>query len=305
MNLPRTSYYYKPKPREISPEDQAIIARIEEVAEDFATYGYRKITAQLRRDGIVVNRKKVQRIMREKGLFAKKTQRFVKTTDSNHSYPVYPNLIKDLNVTDVNQVWVADITYIRIVAAFVYLAVILDLYSRKAIGYAISRSIDTDLSLAALQMAIETRNPRAGLIHHSDQGVQYAAHNYVDVLKSHEINISMSRKGNPYDNAFAESFMKTIKTEEVYLWEYRTLDDVQRRIAYFIEDVYNQKRLHASLDYMPPNEFEAIMQGGYQDMDSPGKIDSGAIMRGDFNPERLKSLLNDQSRGNPCLVPLT
>jgi transposase InsO family protein len=277
MNLPRTSYYYKPKPREISPEDQAIIARIEEVAEDFATYGYRKITAQLRRDGIVVNRKKVQRIMREKGLFVKKIRRFVKTTDSNHPYPVYPNLIKGLNVTEVNQAWVADITYIRIVAAFVYLAVILDLYSRKAIGYAISRSIDTDLSLAALQMAIETRNPRAGLIHHSDQGVQYAAHDYVDVLKSHEINISMSRKGNPYDNAFAESFMKTIKTKEVYLWEYRTLDDVLRRIPYFIEDVYNQKRLHASLDYMPPNEFEAILQGGIRIWTPPGKSILGQL----------------------------
>jgi transposase InsO family protein len=277
MNLPRTSYYYKPKPREISPEDQAIIARIEEVAEDFATYGYRKITAQLRRDGIVVNRKKVQRIMREKDLFVKKIRRFVKTTDSNHPYPVYPNLIKGLNVTEVNQAWVADITYIRIVAAFVYLAVILDLYSRKAIGYAISRSIDTDLSLAALQMAIETRNPRAGLIHHSDQGVQYAAHDYVDVLKSHEINISMSRKGNPYDNAFAESFMKTIKTKEVYLWEYRTLDDVLRRIPYFIEDVYNQKRLHASLDYMPPNEFEAILQGGIRIWTPPGKSILGQL----------------------------
>jgi transposase InsO family protein len=212
MNLPCSSYYYKPKPRELSPEDQAIIDRIEEVAEDFITYGYRKITAQLNRDGIVINHKKVERIMRERGLCAKKTRRYVKTTDSNHPYPVYPNLIKDVKVTDVNQVWVADITYIRIVTAFVYLAVILDLYSRKAIGYAISRSIDTDLSLAALRMAIETRNPRVGLIHHSDQGVQYAAHDYVDVLKNHEITISMSRKGNPYDNAFAETFMKTIKT---------------------------------------------------------------------------------------------
>jgi len=293
MNLPRCSYYYKPKSRELSPEDQALIARIEEIAEDFATYGYRKITAQLRRDGIVVNRKKVQRIMRERGLFAKKTRRFVKTTDSNHAYPVYPNLIKDLKVTNVNQVWVADITYIRVVAAFVYLAVILDLYSRKAVGYAVSRSLDTNLSLVALQMAIATRNPRAGLIHHSDQGVQYAAHDYVDVLKNHEISISMSRKGNPYDNAFAESFMKTLKTEEVYLWEYRTLDDVQRRIPYFIEDVYNQKRLHASLDYMPPNEFEAHLSGGYQSMDSPGKIDSGTNMRDVFNSERLKSLSDD------------
>jgi putative transposase len=271
MNLPRCGYYYKPKSQEISPEDKAIIARIEEIAEDFATYGYRKITAQLRRDGIVVNRKKVQRIMRERGLFARKTRRSVKTTDSNHSYPIYPNLIKGLKVTEVNQVWVADITYIRIVAAFVYLAVILDLYSRKAIGYAISRSINTDLSLAALQMAIATRNPRAGLIHHSDQGVQYAAHDYVDVLKNHEISISMSRRGNPYDNAFAESFMKTLKTEEVYLWEYRTLDDVQKRIPYFLEGVYNKKRLHASLDYMPPNEFEATLQGGIRVWTPPGK----------------------------------
>jgi transposase InsO family protein len=271
MNLPCSSYYYKPKPRELSPEDQAIIDRIEEVAEDFITYGYRKITAQLNRDGIVINHKKVERIMRERGLCAKKTRRYVKTTDSNHPYPVYPNLIKDVKVTDVNQVWVADITYIRIVTAFVYLAVILDLYSRKAIGYAISRSIDTDLSLAALRMAIETRNPRVGLIHHSDQGVQYAAHDYVDVLKNHEITISMSRKGNPYDNAFAETFMKTIKTEEVYLWEYRTLDDVERRIPYFIEDVYNQKRLHASLGYMPPNEFETTQQGATRIWTAPEK----------------------------------
>jgi len=298
MNLPRSSYYYRPKPRELSPEDQAIIDRIEEVAEDFITYGYRKITKQLNRDGIVINHKKVERIMRERGLFAKKTRRYVKTTDSNHPYPVYPNLIKDLKVTDINQVWVADITYIRIVTAFVYLAVILDLYSRKAIGYAISRQIDTDLSLTALRMAIETRNPRAGLIHHSDQGVQYAAHEYVDVLKNHEISISMSRKGNPYDNAFAETFMKTIKTEEVYLWEYHTLDDVQRRIPYFIEDVYNQKRLHASLGYMPPNEFETVQQG-YQNMGCLKKINPRAFMRDGFDPKRLQRLLNDKRRKTP------
>jgi transposase InsO family protein len=290
VNLPRSSFYYKPKAQEISPEDQALVNRIEEITEEFTKYGYRKVTRQLLREGVLVNHKKVLRIMRERGLLVKKTRRFVKTTDSNHPYPVYPNLTKDLKVTDVNQVWVADITYIRIVTAFVYLAVMLDLYSRKAIGYAVSRQLDTNLSLAALQMAIETRKPRAGLIHHSDQGVQYAAHDYIDELRNHEITISMSRKGNPYDNAFAESFMKTIKTEEVYLWEYRTLDDVQKRISYFIEDVYNQKRLHASLGYIPPNEFETALKGGYQDMGCPGKIDPGAFMGGDFNPERLKSL---------------
>ena len=147
----------------------------------------------------------------------------------------------------------------RIAVGFVYLAVILDLCSRKAIGYAISRNIDTALSLSALRMAIQNRNPPTGVIHHSDRGVQYAAHDYVDELKSHGFQISMSRSGNPYDNAFAESFMKTVKTEEVYLWEYRTLEDVHRRLPYFIEQVYNLKRLHASLDYVPPVEFEAML----------------------------------------------
>jgi len=257
MTLPRSSFYYQPKTQEISPEDRALEKRIEEITEEFTKYGYRKVTRQLHREGNPVNHKKVHRIMREKGLLVKPSRRCVKTTDSNHPYPVYPNLIKDRLVTDINQVWVADITYIRIVAAFVYLAVILDLYSRKAIGYAILRQIDTNLSLAALRMAVQNRNPPPGVIHHSDQGVQYAAHDYIDELRNCKFQISMSRKGNPYDNAFAESFMKTIKTEEVYLWEYQTLEDVLTRIPYFIEDVYNQKRLHASLGYMPPSEFEA------------------------------------------------
>ena len=260
MSLPRSSYYYKPKTQEKSPEDQALEHRIEEITEEFPKYGYRKVTRQLHREGNPVNHKKVLRIMREKGLLVKKSRRLIKTTDSNHPYLVYPNLTKNLKVTRVNQVWVADITYVQIVSAFVYLAVILDLCSRKAIGYAISRTIDTALSLVALRMAIQNRNPPPGVIHHSDQGVQYAAHDYIDELRNHKFRISMSRKGNPYDNAFAESFMKTVKTEEVYLWEYRTLDDVLRRLPYFIEDVYNQKRLHASLGYIPPNEYEDMLK---------------------------------------------
>jgi len=259
MNLPRSSFYYTPKTRKISPEDQALENRIEEITEEFPKAGYRKVTRQLHREGNPVNHKKVHRIMREKGLLVQKTRRFVRTTDSNHPYPVYPNLIRNLQITSLNQVWVADITYIRIAVGFVYLAVILDLCSRKAIGYSISRNIDTALSLSALRMAIQNRNPPAGVIHHSDQGVQYAAHDYIDELKSHGLQISMSRRGNPYDNAFAESFMKTIKTEEVYLWEYRTVEDVLRRLPYFIEQVYNQKRLHASLDYVPPTEYEAML----------------------------------------------
>ena len=169
--------------------------------------------------------------------------------------------------------------------AFVYLAVILDLCSRKAIGYALSRNIDTALSLTALRMAIRNRNPPPGVIHHSDQGVQYAAQDYIDELKQYQFQISMSRKGNPYDNAAAESFMKTLKAEEVYLWEYRTFDEVLKRIPYFIDQVYNQKRLHSSLGYRPPNEFETFRRG-YQDIDHPWEIDRRAIVRKNFLPER-------------------
>ena len=160
-------------------------------------------------------------------------------------------------MTHLNQAWVADITYIRILTTFVYLAVILDIFSRKVIGYAISKRIDTPLTLSALRMAIQIRSPNPGCIHHSDQGVQYASSEYVELLKQHGFQISMSRKGNPYDNAMAESFMKTLKQEEVYLWDYETLDDVKKRVPFFIEEVYNKKRLHSSIGYVPPEEFEA------------------------------------------------
>jgi putative transposase len=256
MNLPRSSYYYKSQEPAI--DNRVLIARIEELVEEFSGYGYRRITAQLRREGIQVNHKKVLRLMRERELLCKPKHRWVKTTDSNHRYKIYPNLLPDQTVTAINQVWIGDITYIRIMTAFVYLAVILDLFSRKAIGYAISRHIDTTLSLQALNLAIQNRNPPPGVIHHSDQGVQYAADDYVDTLLFHGFQISMSRKGNPYDNAVAESFIKTLKTEEVYLWEYRTLEDVEKRLPYFIEQVYNRKRLHSALGYRPPDEFEAL-----------------------------------------------
>jgi putative transposase len=259
MNLPRSSYYYRCEAKESCPEERDLVNRIEGIAEEFPRYGYRKVTAQIRREGLVVNHKKIQRIMRERDLGVKKRRRFVKTTDSNHPYPIYPNLIKHQSPTGINQVWVADLTYIRIAMAFVYLAVILDLYSRKAIGYALSDTIDTGLSLTALRMALKRRQPSAGVIHHSDRGVQYAAHEYIDVLRTNHFRISMSRKGNPYDNAAAESFMKTLKTEEVYLWEYQKMEDVQRRLPFFIDDVYNQKRLHASLGYRPPVEYEAML----------------------------------------------
>jgi putative transposase len=183
---------------------------------------------------------------------------FVRTTDSRHDLRVYPNLIKSRQIRAVNEVWVADITYIRIRSSFVYLAALLDLYSRRIVGWAISRRIDTDLCLTALQMALDNR-PARGCIHHSDRGVQYASRHYVRLLRQYELQISMSGKGNPYDNAFMESFYKTLKYEEVHLWNYETYDDVIDRLPFFLEEVYNRKRLHSSIGYVPPAEFEAAV----------------------------------------------
>ena len=258
MNLPRSSYYYRSKP--LSAQEKRVEAdlrdRIERISCDFPRYGYRRITKQLKRDGIIVNHKKVLRIMREESLLCEIKRAWVTTTDSRHSFRRFPNLIKNVAVTGPNQIWASDITYIRIASGFVYLAVILDTYSRKVIGYAISKSLDTALTLYALNAAISQRKPPPGCIHHSDQGVQYASEAYTAVLNTHKFHISMSGKGNPYDNAMAESFFKTLKQEEVYLWDYETFEDVIQRIPYFIEQVYNQKRLHSSLDYVPPDEFE-------------------------------------------------
>jgi len=197
-------------------------------------------------------------VMRENDLLCRIRRRYVRTTDANHSYPIFPNLIKDLVITSINQVWVSDITYIRILGDFVYLAIILDLYSRKVIGYHLSRHIDTKLTLSALRMAIRDRSPASGCVHHSDRGVQYASSEYVNELKGYGFQVSMSRRGNPYENATCESFIKTLKDEEVYLWEYKSIEDGERRISHFIRAVYNEKRLHSSLGYCPPNEFEEL-----------------------------------------------
>ena len=260
LKMARSSYYYKKTPDlQKDKEDTYLRDKIESIVVEHERYGYRRVTAQLKRDGSDVNHKRVQRIMQQEGLICKIKKRWVNTTDSNHPYPVAPNLLKEAKITGVNQAWVADITYIRIMTAFVYLAVILDVFSRKVVGWAISLRIDTELTRAALRMAVEMRRPPKGCIHHSDRGVQYAAHEYVDDLNADGLLISMSRKGNPYDNAWAESFMKTLKSEEVYLWDYKTFEDVKRRIPFFIEDVYNEKRLHSALGYCPPNEYEALV----------------------------------------------
>lgn len=240
-------------------DDVELRSQIQTIALEMRSYGYRPITEELHRRGVKVNHKRVLRLLREDNLLCLRQRAFVRTTDSRHNLTVYPNLARDLVLSNINQLWVADITYIRLQREFIYLAVVLDAYSRRCIGWAISRHIDTELSLAALQMALNTRTIQPGLVHHSDQGVQYAATDYVAVLREHKIEISMSRTGNPYDNAKAERFMRTLKYEEIYLNDYETLAEVRASVEHFIEAVYNRKRLHSALGYRPPVEFEASL----------------------------------------------
>lgn len=259
LEVSRSGYYHWQQ-RSCLPEvKDEIIERIKEICTDFSKYGYRRVTKQLQRDGKIINTKKVRRIMKEANLVVKRKRYKPITTQSNHSLQTYPNLAKNFTPTGVNQLWVADITYIRLLYEFVYLAAITDVFSRRCIGWALSRNIDTNLALTALNKAIELRGNIVGCIHHSDQGVQYAAAAYVEKLNEHGVLISMSRKGNCYDNAFAETFFKTLKYEEVLMNEYQTFDDAYQNIKRFIEEVYNKKRLHSSIGYMPPEEFENKM----------------------------------------------
>ena len=239
--------------------DVELRGQIQSIALEMRSYGYRPITKELHRRGVKANHKRVLRLLREDNLLCLRRQAFVRTTDSNHSLTVYPNLARGLVLSNINQLWVSDITYIRLRREFVYLAVILDAYSRRCIGWALSRHIDTQLTLAALRMALQTRTFQPGLMHHSDRGVQYAAADYVALLQEHKIQISMSRTGNPYDNAKAERFMRTLKYEEVYMNDYETLSEVLASVQHFIEAVYNRKRLHSAIGYLPPAEFEASL----------------------------------------------
>lgn len=251
------SGYYDQSDASASSTAVALRAAIEALVLAFPRYGYRRVTKQLQRDGWVVNHKRVLRVMREESLLCQLKRRFVVTTDARHAGRRYPNLIATLTPQRPDQIWQADITYIRLPTSFVYLACVLDGYSRRCVGWALSRMIDTQLALAALEMALIDRQPPLGLIHHSDQGVQYASAAYVARLEQAGVRSSMAGSGNPYENAKAESFFKTLKTEEVYLTEYRTYQEAHAQLQHFIEEVYNRKRLHSSLGYRPPVEFEA------------------------------------------------
>jgi len=256
----RAGYYRFLKSGAGSAEETELRDAIQRIAIEKPTYGYRRITAQLHRDNLEVNAKRVLRLMREDNLLCVRRKSFVRTTDSDHGLTVYPNLTKSLKLNGINQLWVADITYIRLLCEFIYLAAILDAFSRRVIGWALGRTLEADLCIAALKLAIARGRVEPGLVHHSDRGSQYASGDYTDLLKKHNIAISMSRPGNPYDNAKAESFMKTLKYEEVHRTEYRDFEDARRRIGKFIESVYNRDRLHSALGYRSPVEFEQSLR---------------------------------------------
>jgi transposase InsO family protein len=249
--------FYRLVPRPAGPDpDLELRDALQRLALEFPSYGWPRMTAELQRRGWAVNHKRVYRLMREDNLLCLRKRKFVVTTDSDHGLPVYANLVPALQLTGLDQLWVADLTYIRLAVEFVYLAVILDAFSRRVIGWALGRTLEAVLTLGALRMALAQRRPKPGLVHHSDRGVQYASHEYTQLLEQHGIHISMSRKGNPWDNAACESFIKTLKYEEVYRSEYRDLADARAGIGGFLEKVYNQKRLHSALGYVPPAEFE-------------------------------------------------
>ena len=259
----RAGFYRSLQEQEPVKEEMEVRSTIQQIfVEHRRRYGYRRVTKELRRRGLIVNRKRVERLMKEDNLLAVQPRAFVVTTDSKHELEVYLNLASRMKLTGINQLWVADITYIRLKTEFVYLAVILDGFSRKVVGWALERTLATRLPKAALEQAIAERQPPPGLVHHSDRGVQYASHEYINVLQQHQIIPSMSRPANPYDNASCESFMKTLKREEIYANDYRDLDHLRTNIEAFIDQYYNRCRLHSALGYRPPEEFEQTLDSG-------------------------------------------
>lgn len=266
IGISQSTYFSDPKISRLEKEesDADIRGKIEQIRVSLPNTGYRMLLHHLKRSGIKIGERSVRRIMKKFSLHVKPKRKYVVTTNSNHDQEIHPNLIEEMTLDNINQVWTADITYIRIRNGFVYLAVILDLFSRKVIGWQISKRIDRELTLDALKMAIERRSPKRGVIHHSDRGVQYLCDDYVKLLKANGFFPSCSKKGNPYDNAWTESFMKTLKYDEVYMTEYETMLDVIERVPNFIEEVYNKKRLHSSIGYVPPEEFENAIKVEYK-----------------------------------------
>jgi putative transposase len=258
MGVSRSWYYERPAVAKEAKKDVALRDAKERIVLRFPGYGYRRVSAALRREGWAVNHKRVLRVMRQESLLCQLRRCFKVTTESAHSFKRYPNLIKNIEIDALDQAWISDITYIRLPTTFCYLAAILDAYSRRCVGWQLSRRIDTHLTLWALEMALAARRPEPGLIHHSDQGVQYASSEYVARLEEAGALISMTSVGNPYENAKAERVFRMLKMEEIYLKDYGNFEEAEQNIGQFIEKVYNEKRLHSSLGYLPPVEFEAI-----------------------------------------------
>ena len=295
----RAGFYRSLQERLPVKEEMEVRSTIQQIVlEHRRRYGYRRVTAELRRRGMLVNHKRVARLMRDDNLLAVQPRAFVVTTDSKHEFEVYLNLAKRMKLTGINQLWIADITYIRLQSEFVYLAVILDGFSRKVVGWALERTMATRLTKAALEQAIATRQPAPGLVHHSDRGLQYASNEYVQVLLAHQIIPSMSRPANPYDNASCESFMKTLKREEISANDYVDLEHLRRNIETFIEDYYNRCRLHSALAYQPPEEFEQLLEST--------TISAGATMSffrhgKDYQPDSVGA----KTKSGPQTAPLS
>jgi putative transposase len=282
----RAGFYRRMAIREPAEEEMEVRSAIQcVVLEHRRRYGYRRIAAELRRRGMAVNHKRVARLMREDNLLAVQPRSLVTTTDSNHACEVYLNLARRMTPTGVNQLWVADITYIRLRGEFVYLAVVLDAFSRKVVGWALDRTLTARLAIAALEQAIATRKPAPGLVHHSDRGIQYACREYVALLASNSMTPSMSRPANPYDNASCESFMKTLKQEEIYANDYRDLEHLRTQVAEFLDQYYNRLRLHSALGYRPPEEYERELNQSSVGAAKMSFLRHGEVFRSDGEPD--------------------
>ena len=299
----RASFYRSLKEQQPAEEETEVRSTIQQIAlEHRRRYGYRRITAELRRRGMQVNHKRVLRLMRRDSLLALRRRRFVVTTNSDHKFEVYLNLARRMRLSGTDQLWVADITYIRLRAEFVYLAVLLDAFSRKVVGWALDRILASRLTIAALERAVAQRQPRPGLVHHSDRGLQYAHGEYVAILETHGIVPSMSRPANPYDNASCESFMKTLKREEIYANRYENLEDLRVNIEEFIERYYNRQRLHSALGYRSPEEFER--QTAQEKATASGATVQFVVNDGNSeNQERVSAEVSGDEDSNAVLFP--